>query len=368
MRRIAECILIICILFFVISCGSKGEIGEQGPAGNGIVSIEKTATDGNVDTYTIYFTNGTTSTFTITNVTHGSQGEYAPVTGEFDFVLGVDGKSYVLTGYSGADKFINIPSSYNGYPVIAIDYNAFNACNTFSTIYIPDSITSIGEQAFFGCGITSITIPESVTSIGNSAFCNCSSLTSITIPNGVTSIKSYAFKGCSSLTSITIPNSVTSIEQGAFAECTSLQNITIPNNVTNIGDKVFSECRSLTSITIPNGVINIGYSAFGYCKNLTSITIPDSVTSIGGSSFEGCSSLRSITIPNSVTGISYSAFNGCGSLKSIIIPNSVIRIGENAFKGCISLSIYCEATSLPPGWNINWNVSNCPVVWGYTGN
>ena len=64
-------------------------------------------------------------------------------------------------------------------------------------IIIPDSVTSIGDNAFAWCtGLTSVTIPNSVTSIGDEAFSGCSGLTSVTIPNSVTSIGDEAFSGC----------------------------------------------------------------------------------------------------------------------------------------------------------------------------
>ena len=91
-------------------------------------------------------------------------------------------------------------------------------------------------------------IPNSVTSIGEDAFRNCKSLTSVTIPNSVTSIGDYAFCWCSSLTSVTIPNSVTSIGEDAFSWCSSLTSVTIPNSVTYIGEDAFEECESLKSI------------------------------------------------------------------------------------------------------------------------
>ena len=208
------------------------------------------------------------------------------------------------------------------------------------TYAIPDSVTSIGDYAFYGCSsLTSIIIPDSVTSIGNRAFYGCSSLTSITIPNGVTSIGYRAFSGCSSLTSITIPNSVTSIGDDAFSGCSSLTSITIPNGVTSIGSDAFSGCNSLTSITIPNGVTSIGSSAFSGCNSLTSITIPDSVTSIGNRAFMDCTSLTSVTIPDGVTSIGDYAFSGCSSLTSITIPESVTSIGDKAFGSCNSLKV-----------------------------
>ncbi len=203
---------------------------------------------------------------------------------------------------------------------------------------IPDSVTSIGDGAFFGCSLTSVTIPDSVTSIGDWAFFDCESLTSVTIPNSVTSIGDGAFSHCSSLTSMTIPNSVTSIGNVAFSRCSSLTSVTIPDSVTSIGDAAFRGCSSLTCMTIPNSVTSIGDDAFYGCSSLTSVTIPDSVTSIGDDAFYGCSSLTSVTIPNSVTSIDGGAFYDCSSLTSVTIPNSVTSIGEYAFCDCSSLT------------------------------
>ncbi len=262
----------------------------------------------------------------------------------------------------GLTKY-TIPNS-----VTSIGEGAFWGCSSLKSITIPNSVTSIGEYAFGDCSsLTSITIPNSVTSIGYEAFKGCSSLTSITIPNSVTSIGIGAFEGCSSLTNITIPNSVKSIGNSAFKGCSNLTSITIPNSVTEIGGSAFLDCSSLksfngkfasedgrclikdgeliayapaglTSYTIPNSVTSIEYGAFTGCSSLTNITIPNSVTSIGGSTFEGCSNLTSITIPNSVKSIGYEAFKGCSNLTSITIPNSVKSIGYEAFKGCSNLT------------------------------
>ncbi|MBR6319052.1 MAG: leucine-rich repeat domain-containing protein [Prevotella sp.] len=211
--------------------------------------------------------------------------------------------------------------------------------NEITDLVIPNSVTSIGSFAFYSCsGLTSVTIPNSVTSIGNWAFAGCSSLTSVTIPNSVTSIGGSAFSGCSRLTSVTIPNSVTSIGVSAFEGCSGLTSVTIPNSVTSIGDYAFHYCSGLTSVTIPNSVTTIGKSAFYGCRRLTSVTIGNSVTSIGGAAFWGCSGLTSVTIPNSVTSIGSSAFYGCSGLTSVTIPNSVTSIGGYAFYGCSGLT------------------------------
>ena len=292
-----------------------------------------------------------------------------------------------------------------GNSVTTIGEKAFAWCNGIESIVIPDSVTSIGDDAFNACNsLTSVVIGNSVTTIGEKAFYYCKNLTSVTIPNSVTSIGNLAFSGCTSLTSVhifdltawynisfvnfysnplsyannlyldgelvtelVIPNDVTSIKDHAFAGCDSLTSVVIGNSVTHIGENAFNGCHSLASIVIPDNVTSIGDGAFSSCTSLTSIIIPDSVTSIGDSAFSYCSSLTSITIPDSVTSIGDRAFAYCSMLTSITIPDSVTSIGDGAFSDCLWLTINCEATEQPEGWNANWNSSNRPVVWGYTG-
>ena len=194
--------------------------------------------------------------------------------------------------------------------------------------------------------VKKVVIEDSVTSIGDSAFFYCSSLTSVMIPDSVISIGTSAFHSCSSLTSITIPDSVTSIGNFAFEWCSGLSSITLSNNITSIGDFAFHGCP-LTSITIPDSVTSIGEMAFHSCSNLKSITIPDSVTSIESAVFYNCTSLTSITIPDSVTSIGEYTFSECSSLTSITIPDSVTSIGRYAFKNCRSLqtiSLSCKSS------------------------
>ena len=132
---------------------------------------------------------------------------------------------------------------------------------------IPDSVSSIGNNAFAGCSnLTSVTIPDSVTSIGDIAFYRCISLTSVTIPDSVTSIGEYAFSGCTSLTSVTIPDSVISIYNGAFEGCTSLKIITYIGGKHKFkgdapklyGAKVFSKVSDNAKVFINPDAIGFG--------------------------------------------------------------------------------------------------------------
>ena len=181
----------------------------------------------------------------------------------------------------------------------------------------------------------------------------------------VTVIEQNAFKEAA-ISEIIIPDGIKTIGESSFYNCTSISSIKIPDGVTSIGDHAFYNCDSLTSIIIPNSITSIGNYAFSKCDSLTSVEIGDSVTSIGDSAFCDCWVLISVAMPNSVTLIGDAAFAGCSALDSIVIPNSVISIGKYAFNNCDNLTIYCEVASQPESWNVDWNYSNCSIVWDYT--
>lgn len=206
-----------------------------------------------------------------------------------------------------------------------------------TSIIIPNSVTSIGYEAFYYCeNLTSVTIGNSVTTIGGYAFCSCRNLTSVTIPNSVTTIDNWAFSN-SGLISVTIPNSVTTIGEGAFSYCDNLTSVTIGNSVTTIGNKAFRG-SGLISVTIPNAVTTIGERAFCDCKNLTSITLSNNIDTIHKFLFAQDSNLVSLTIPNSVTVIEDGAFGNCTGLTSITIPSNVTSVGGAAFYNCTGLT------------------------------
>ena len=266
-------------------------------------------------------------------------------------------------------------------------------CLFLKSLVIPDSVTNIGDYAFWGCkSLKSLVLPDGVTSIGDYAFDGCCSLRCVVISDGVTRIGNYAFWGCKSLKSLVIPDSVTHIGNGAFNACSSLKSLVIPASVGNIIGNPFSgwngelkclspyfiydnkvlfdkdkskiiafrdrnttsyvipdsvsciefgafwNCHSLKRLVLPDSVSSIGDWAFWNCRSLTDIVIPDSVNSIGDRVFSGCCSLKSLVIPDSVSSIGESAFEDCTSLSSLVIPEGVTSIGHCAFRGCYSLS------------------------------
>ncbi len=256
--------------------------------------------------------------------------------------------------FSGCKKLtgLMLPSG-----IASIGEKAFHECYSLNSINIPEGVTSIGSYAFYKCYALNIPIriPAGVASIQESIFYECS-ITSVSILSSVTSIGANAFAGCGNLQTVTLPDSVTSIENGAFSGCTYMSEINIPQNVTSIGAAAFENCRSLGEITLPDNITRIASSTFAFCRNLTSITIPDKVTGIGASAFTG-SGLNSIVIPDSVTSIGEDAFCQCSSLKSVTIPGSVTSIGPSAFYHCESLT----SVAIPGSVNTiaSWAFSGC---------
>ena len=306
------------------------------------------------------------------------------------------------------------------------DYNVFSDCNYFTfgenvkvipaylcsgmssltSIIIPNTVVSIGNNAFSNSGLISVFFNVDI--CGNvyyysydSPFYNCPNITNFTFGDSVKIIPNYLCSGLSNLSYVTIGKNVRRINS-AFGGCTglttvmfnadscvygdlgygctnitnfvfgnnvkmippgicsgqdSLTSIIIPDSVTVISSNAFQNCSNLSNIDIPNSVTHIGASAFSGCSSLTSVSIPNSVTRIGNSAFENCISLTYVSIPNSVNSIGNDAFYNCSGLISVTIPNSVTSIGERVFSGCsglTSVTIPNSVTSIG-----GWTFYNC---------
>ena len=259
------------------------------------------------------------------------------------FVFEEYGNGYALTNYTGTDTTINVPSIYNGKPVIAIgagNYSDFGVLHNnmhVKKVILPSSVYIIEMSAFKNCFfIEQIEMPNIIVIEGD-AFSNCSALKEISIPGSCASIGWNAFYGCGNLKKLTIENrdkitldcgyllsrveDLTIGGQGEFGcGITSLKKLTILDGFTEIAEKGCKDLTNLEEMILPNSIKKIGDSAFFGCTSLTSIKIPNSVTSIGEYAFYECESLTSVEMSNSVESIGYGAFHGCSSLESITLP------------------------------------------------
>lgn len=286
----------------------------------------------------------------------------------------------------GASVFRNCSSLkrvvFNGAAAELGDY-AFASCSKIA-IYYTQNVTTIGECAFIGsglsgeldlrgvknikssafngCEITSITLGKNLSEIGPSAFFNCDDLNEIklsdendeyvyvdgclirrsdntlvlglasaVIPETVVSIGDYAFAHRKNLSEMAIPSSVTAIGSYAFANCENLKTIEVSQSVKSIQSCVFKNCVSLAKATWRT-LVSVPDSVFENCSALTDVKLSN-VTKIGERAFSGCIGLKEIILPQSLTEIGEYAFNKT-ALASITLPQSIDKVGNGWFSDC----------------------------------
>ena len=164
-----------------------------------------------------------------------------------------------------------------GNSVTSIGISAFDGCSGLTeVIWNARNVQDFQDNSsrpFSGCDrLTDFVFGEEVEHIPDYLCYQLTSLNTIVIPNSVTSIGTNAFSFCSGLKTVTIPNSVTSIGTNAFSFCSGLKTVTIPNSVTDIGDEAFYYCTGLKTVTIGNSVKSIGDKAFYHCSSLEHVT------------------------------------------------------------------------------------------------
>ena len=197
-----------------------------------------------------------------------------------------------------------------GDSVTSIGMGAFEDCTGLTSIVVDDGnyvyhsagnciIETASKTLIVGCKNSIIPDDGSVTSIGGFAFWNCDGLTTVTIPDSVTSIGINAFSGCST-NLIEKENGVSYVDSWVIDFDESVSFVGLREGTRGIADSAFEYCTNLTTVIIPNSVTSIGIYAFRGCTGLTSVTIPDSVTSIGFGAFSDCSGLKYVKFEGTV--------------------------------------------------------------------
>ena len=219
----------------------------------------------------------------------------------FDFELTEDKTAYVVTGYGVQfEKQITIPSTHENLPVIGIAKHAFKNNTTITKVVIPDSITYIENEAFYGCAeLTSVTFGKGLKTIGKAAFENCKKVKTFTLPEGLTEIGDRAFAGCTAIESINIPTTVTRVGERAFMSTKyMMQGASGYFYGVFVLDKwIIHTDRDLVDANLPDNVVGIADNSFFRAESLEVLEIPANVKYIGKNAFSSCTSLATVNYP-----------------------------------------------------------------------
>ena len=236
--------------------------------------------------------------------------------------------------------------------LIQIGAEAFRGCRNLRSIALPSGLKKIGVLAFSDTGLDTVVIPESVTYLGDMAFFQCQKMTGFYMNSGTCDVGyglaercprlKYFVLNCNlesdpgtvywvendkALEYISLGFGIEVISNSTFANSyyhnsatDSLIAVNLPASVKVIGDYSFSEATNLKAINIPESLIEIGDCAFLNCTSLTSINLPKGLTTICSAAFQGCTGLTSMVVPDTVEVMGAGVFNGCNNLESLMLP------------------------------------------------
>jgi len=231
------------------------------------------------------------------------------------------------------DTLYNIPAT-----VKTVEAEAFLGNKYLKCLFMPNSITSIGEYSFKSCNsLTTVRFSDKLTTIPNRAFLFCLQLRELDLPNSLISIGVSAFSSCYSLRRIYFPHNLKIIEDGAFSSCKSIEMVSLPGSLEKLGRSVFGVCINLRKVVFSSQMETTGNSTFNNCKNLEEVVLSEGIRAIGDDSFYNCTNLFLINFPESITEIGSYAFYKCNSFIEIFLPENLTKINARAFSECTSL-------------------------------
>lgn len=326
---------------------------------------------------------------------------YVPLNSGFDIpstVLSIGGAAFnnctglvsitvpdcALTGNHTFNECRNLESVTftGGTRMTSIPYRSFYGCSKLTSVNcIPSCVTSLDNEAFMNCGLTSLPDGWGRDGIkyGNSVFAGCP-VTHITFPDNWTSIPNHFCYKMSQLSSVDFGNGLTALGWQVFAGCSSLTSVTIPSNVRTLTNYCFYQ-SGVTSVTgmnrsdliVENNAFaesklqtadisnwtNVPGGCFINCSDLETVILGEGLTTIRANAFQNCTSLTSISLPSTLTVMENYAFSGTGlsalpdgmhdmtfgssifkdtPITSVTFPAGLTKTGDYMFSGCSLLT------------------------------
>jgi len=303
-------------------------------------------------------------------------------------VLNEDAKTCIVKKYYNSDieGVVTIPSEAEGYRVTAIAYRAFYNCSNVTEFVLPETIDSIGNQAFAGCrSIERLIVPLGVRSMRVSqTISNCSSLKILQIPVALVSKNwSYVssmvndFGNLSSIADLYLDAPTMRDWYSKGVSCyygmggsyvmpkmhmlingTEVTEVVIPEEATNIAPGAFHGLSEITKVVIPSSVTNIGAMAFRCCSSLSDLQLPNTVTRLPDGVFSR-TAINELIVPEGVDTLDQYVADQCPNLTHVSLPSTLKAMGMKLFDGSLSLAKVTSYISTP-------FVARAPYDWDST--
>lgn len=288
-----------------------------------------------------------------------------------DLFLWTAGKkgTVILSGYTGTEPSIRVPSIVNGAVVTTIGVGAFQGSQILRSVVLPESVTTLQKDAFRDCSVLErVHLSDSITKITSTTFSGCSALSQINIPHSVSELKHNTFWDCP-LQTVHIGKGLRTLPTDLFlrysynANAVDMNWQTCLRSVSRVvidpenpwlragenaifsadGKTLLNVFHDCPAFTVPDGVEAIGPFAFADMRPLQEVTFPDSLRLIDEGAFRS-TSLRSIHFPAGIRQLGKNAFHDCRSLSSVLFEEGVEEIGSYAFDGCPIVSVLLPST------------------------
>lgn len=257
-----------------------------------------------------------------------------PATGLY-YRLDPDGTAALVDDQTATEAWsgaASLPASveYGGknYELTEIGESALNRSKSLTSLTLPDTLKTIGNNAFTGLSVAELIIPESVTELGHSLFYRNKTIERVRLPSGITEIPSFLFADCEALEEV-VCGEIGSVGNSAFSGCTSLTSFAFAS-VRAVGESAFEE--SAVGTAEFSCVTSVGESAFRDSA-LTALVLPSACKTVGAFAFSGCAELRSVTLAEGLADVGEQAFADTGMQGTLTVPASLTECGDYAFSG-----------------------------------